>query len=70
MVMNNNTNTKHIYEVQVGDKITTCGDTTFTDIFHVVRIDKMLNGKPFMIKGDGGKAIITGNNDDRFVTVV
>jgi hypothetical protein len=61
---------KHIYAVQVGDKITTCGDTPFTDIFHVVRIDKMPNGKPFMIKGDGGKAIITGNNDDRTVSVL
>jgi hypothetical protein len=63
-------NVKHIYEVEVGDKIATCGETTFTDIFHVVRIDRMMNGKPFMIKGDGGKAIITGNNDDRLVGVI
>ena len=69
MCMTNNTNTKHIYEVQVGDKITTCGDTTFTDIFHVVSIAKMPNGKPYLIKGEGGKAIMTGNNDNRTLTV-
>ena len=63
--MENNTNTKHIHEVQVGDKITACGDTTFTDTFHVKTIAKMPNGKPYLIKGEGGKAIMTGNNDER-----
>jgi len=63
------TNTKHIHQVQVGDKITTCGDTIFTDIFHVNSIATMLNGKPYLIKGEGGKAIMTGNNDERTITV-
>lgn len=62
--------TKHIYEVQIGDKITTCGDTSFTDIFHVVSIAKMPNGKPYLIKGEGGKAIMTGNSDDRTITTL
>ena len=69
MVMNNNTNTKHIYEVQVGDKITACGNVTFTDTFHVKWIERFLDGKPYFIKGDGGKAIMTGNGDDRILTL-
>ena len=67
--MNNNTNTKHNHEAQVGDKITVCGNVTFTDIFHVKSIARMLNGKPYLIKGDGGKAIITGNGDERTLTL-
>lgn len=67
--MNNTTNTKHIYEVQIGDKITACGDTTFTDIFVVKSVAKMPNGKPYLIKGEGGKAIMTGNSDDRTLTL-
>jgi len=67
--MNNTTNTKHIHEVQVGDKITACGDTTFTDTFHVKQIACMMNGKPYLIKGDGGKAIMTGNGDERTLTL-
>ena len=62
--------TKHIHNVQTGDKIITCGATTFDDVFVVRQVCMMPNGKPFMIKGDGGKAIITGNNDDRTVSVL
>ena len=61
--------TKHIYEVQIGDKITACGDTIFTDTFHVKSVAKMMNGKPYLIKGEGGKAIMTGNSDDRTLTL-
>ena len=61
--------TKHIHEAQVGDKITACGNTTFTDTFHVKSIARMLNGKPYLIKGDAGKAIITGNGDERTLTL-
>ena len=62
-------NTKHIHEAQVGDKITACGNVTFTDTFHVKSIAKMMNGKPYLIKGDGGKAIVTGNGDERTLTL-
>lgn len=63
-------NTKHIHTVEVGDKITVCGEITFTDVFHVKEVAHMQNGKPYLIKGDGGKAIVTGNGDERIVTVL
>lgn len=63
-------NTKHIHSVQVGDKLTAHRNTIFNDVFHVTSVAVMPNGVPYLIRGDGGKAIMTGNGDDSMVTVL
>jgi len=63
-------NTKHIHDVEVGDKITAHRNTIFDEVFYVTSILTMPNGVPFLIRGDGGKAMKTGNGDDSIVTLV
>jgi len=61
--------TKHIHEAQVGDKITAIRNTTFDETFHVTSIATMPNGTPYLIRGDAGKAIMTGNGDNSVITL-
>ena len=61
--------TKHIHDVQVGDQITAHRNTIFDETFHVTGISTMPNGVPYLVRGDGGKAIMTGNGDDSLVTL-
>lgn len=62
-------NTKHIHEVEVGDKITAYRNTTFDETFHVESISRRADGIPLYVRGAGGKGIVTGLADDSLITL-
>lgn len=62
------TTAKHIYEVQEGDRIISCGKTVYNEVFIVKQV-RRVNNIPFFIIGDAGKAIMSGHNDDRMIHI-
>ena len=62
-------NTKHIHEVEVGDKITAYRNTTFDQTFHVESIARRSDGTPLYVRGAAGEGICTGPGDDSLVTL-
>lgn len=69
LIVSGMNNTKHIHQVQVGDELSAHRNTAFAETFRVTSVAKMPNGVPYLIRGDGGKAIMTGNGDDSIVTL-